>query len=97
MSIRLVVLPQRNETQFAPLAVLGYCLMRTNFFAPLQAVDLNIKTVEHQPHQKLQDIVVSILANCSSNRAICESGRTWCWPKPGAASNLPNNRPWPTP
>jgi hypothetical protein len=66
MSIRLVVLPQRTETQFAPLAVLGYCLMRTNFFAPLQAVDLNIKAVEHQPHQKLQDIVVGILANCSS-------------------------------
>jgi hypothetical protein len=34
MSTRLVILPQRHETQFAPLAVLGYRLTRTDFFAP---------------------------------------------------------------
>lgn len=66
MSTRLVVLPQRYETSFVPLAVLGYCLTRTDFFAPLREVNLNIKTVRHQPAQKLQDIIVSILANCSS-------------------------------
>lgn len=66
MSTRLVVLPQRHETQFAPLAVLGYCLSRADFFAPLRDVNLGIKTVEHRPEQKLQDVIVSILANCSS-------------------------------
>lgn len=66
MSTRLVVLPQRYETQFAPLAVLGYCLTRTDFFGPLRDVNLNIKAVQHKPEQKLQDIIVSILANCSS-------------------------------
>jgi hypothetical protein len=66
MSTRLVVLPQRYETQFAPLAVLGYCLTRTDFFGPLREVNLNIKAVQHRPEQKLQDIIVSILANCSS-------------------------------
>jgi hypothetical protein len=66
MSTRLVVLPQRYETHFAPLAVLGYCLTRTDFFGPLREVNLNIKAVQHRPEQKLQDIIVSILANCSS-------------------------------
>jgi len=66
MSTRLVLLPQRSETSFVPLAVLGYCLTRTDFFAPLRDVHLKIKTVQHAPEQKLQDIIVSILANCSS-------------------------------
>lgn len=66
MSTHLVVLPQRHETQFVPLAVLGHCLTRTGFFAPLGDVNLNLKTVQHSPGQKLQDIIVSILAGCSS-------------------------------
>jgi hypothetical protein len=66
MSTRLVVLPQRYETSFAPLAVLGYCLTRADFFAPLRDVNLNIKVIQHEPAEKFQDIIVSILANCSS-------------------------------
>jgi hypothetical protein len=66
MSTRLVILPQRHETQFVPLAVLGYCLTHTGFFAALREVNLSMKTVHHQPEHKLQDIIVSILANCSS-------------------------------
>ncbi len=66
MSVHLVVLPQRHETHFVPLAVLGYCLTRTGFFAPLDDVKLNLKTVQHSPVQKLQDVMVSILAGCSS-------------------------------
>lgn len=60
------MLPQRHETQFVPLAVLGYCLTRTGFFAPLDVVNLHLKTVQHSPSQKLQDVIVSILAGCSS-------------------------------
>ena len=66
MSTHLVVLPQRYETQFVPLAVLGYCLTRADFFVPLDAVNLNLKTVQHSPTQKLQDVIVRILAGCSS-------------------------------
>ena len=66
MTTRLVVLPQRDETQYAPLAVLGYCLTRTNFLGPLATVALGIKTVDHAPVEKLRDVLVSILANCSS-------------------------------
>jgi len=70
MITRLVVLPQGQETQYAPLAVLGYCLTRTNFLAPLCTVDLNMKTVQHEPVKKLQDILVSILANCTSIKQV---------------------------
>ena len=61
--IRLIAMP--NETNFAPLGVLGYCLTRTNFLWPvLTAVHLPLKAVEHTPASKLLDVVVSILAGC---------------------------------
>lgn len=70
MSTRLLVLPQIGDTQFAPLAVVGYCLTRTHFFAPLAEVLVCKKALRHQAHEKLLDVVVSILANCSSLRQI---------------------------
>jgi len=70
MTTRLITLPQRCETQYAPLAVLGYCLTRTDFLTPLAGVELDIKTVAHEPVQKLQDVLVSILANCSSVKQV---------------------------
>ena len=63
--VSLVDMP--NETGFAPLGVLGYCLTRTQFLAPVWAkVDLALKTVDHSPTEKLQDVVTSILAGCRS-------------------------------
>lgn len=63
--IRLVSLKQ--ETSFAPLGVLGYCLTRTQFLAPVFAeLELPQKTVEHEPTRKLQDLLVGILAGCRS-------------------------------
>lgn len=63
--IRLLELP--NETSFAPLGVLGYCLTRTKFLAPVWApLQLPLKTVDHAPEAKLQDIIVSVLAGCRS-------------------------------
>jgi len=56
----------RNNTQFTPLAALGYYLQEQDFFAPLRdEVQLGIKTVRHEPYQKLIDCVVSILAGCT--------------------------------
>jgi hypothetical protein len=61
--IRLMAMP--NETNFAPLGVLGYCLTRTPFLWPvLTAVHVPQKAVEHTPAGKLLDVVVSILAGC---------------------------------
>jgi hypothetical protein len=66
--VRLTDMP--NETGFAPLGVLGYCLTRTQFLAPVWAeLDLPLKTVDHTPKAKLLDLVVSILAGC---RAIAQ-------------------------
>lgn len=67
-TIDLIAMP--DDTGFAPLGVLGYCLMRTSFLAPvLRAVTVPLKTVQHPPAAKLLDVLVSILAGC---RAIAQ-------------------------
>jgi hypothetical protein len=54
-----------EETGFAPLGVLGYCLMRTHFLAPVfTELALPLKQVDHAPNDKLLDVLVSILAGC---------------------------------
>ncbi|MGB8645286.1 MAG: transposase [Anaerolineae bacterium] len=70
MNTQVILLPPPFATGFAPLAVLGYCLTRTEFLKPLCGVQLGIKTRQHAPHEKLQDVLVSILANCSSIKQI---------------------------
>lgn len=64
-AIRLIDMP--DDTGFAPLAVLGYCFTRTDFLAPVWAdLRLLLKTVDHAPAAKLQDVLISILAGCRS-------------------------------
>jgi hypothetical protein len=68
-TIRLTTLPE--ETQFAPLGVLGYCLTRTYFLDPvLKSVRLPLKTVAHSPASKLLDVLVSLLAGCRAIRHV---------------------------
>ena len=67
--IRLV--PMSQQTGFAPLGVLGYCLTRTRFLDTVFGdLSLPMKKVEHQPSDKLQDLLVSVLAGCRSVSAI---------------------------
>jgi hypothetical protein len=62
-TIRLVSMPE--ETGFTPLGVLGYCLTRSDFLAPVWSeLTLPIKQVDHPVEAKLLDILVSILAGC---------------------------------
>jgi hypothetical protein len=62
-NIRLIPMPE--ETGFVPLGVLGYCLTRTNFLAPVfTELTLPIKKVDHAANDKLLDVLVSILAGC---------------------------------
>ena len=64
-AIRLIDMP--DDTGCAPLAVVGYCLTRTSFLAPVWAeLSLPLKTVDHAPAAKLLDVLVSILAGCRS-------------------------------
>ena len=61
--IELIAMPE--DTSFAPLGVLGYCLTRTDFLQPVLApVQLPLKAVHHTPADKLLDVLVSILAGC---------------------------------
>jgi hypothetical protein len=70
VSIVVSLTDMPDETGFAPLGVLGYCLTQTRFLAPVWGeLELPLKTVNHPPSAKLQDLLISILAGC---RAIAQ-------------------------
>ncbi len=67
MSIPIRRIELKEQTNFVPLGVLGYCLTRTHYFGPLfSEIRLPLKTVRHAPQDKLLDLLVSILAGCRS-------------------------------
>ena len=68
-TIHLTTMPE--ETHFAPLGVLGYCLTQTHFLdSVLKSVRLPLKTVTHSPASTLLDVLVSILAGCRAIRQV---------------------------
>lgn len=70
MTVQVVLEPLATHTQYVPLAVLGYCLTRTGFLQPVwDEMDWSMKTLEHSPTEKLQDVLVSIMAG---NTAVCK-------------------------
>ena len=65
MTIAIRLCDMWQETNSAPLGVLGYCLSRSRFLEPVWGnLDLGLKTVDHPPEAKLQDVLVSILTGC---------------------------------
>lgn len=63
MKVEIVLDPLANHTQYAPLAILGYCLTKTGFLKQVWSeIEWSMKTVRHKPTEKLQDMLVSILA-----------------------------------
>lgn len=63
MSIPIVLRVATKQTQYAPLAVLGYCLTRSHFLQPIwAALEWDMQTRQHAPNDKVQDVLVSILA-----------------------------------
>src|SRR6266540_2954802 len=71
MTTRLGLSAMKRHTSYAPLAALGYVLHQADVFAPLREhVQLGGKTILHEPHQKLLDVVVSVLADCASIKQI---------------------------
>jgi hypothetical protein len=59
----------KSNTQWAPLAVLGYRLQQRKFFEPLyQQLDLKQKHVVYTSQDKLITCLVSIMSGC---QAIC--------------------------
>lgn len=67
MKIPIILETQGTETSYAPLAVLGYCLTKTHFLDPVwREMRFRTKAYRHQGIEKLQDILVSILAGNDS-------------------------------
>ena len=67
MKVQIVLEPLPTHTRYVPLAVLGYCLTRTGFLAPVwNEIDWAMKTHWHAPTAKLQDVLVSILAGITA-------------------------------
>ena len=68
MSIELGLLNAGIETEtntrYAPLAALSTHYHRQKRFFPLETLNVGMKTVRYSPISKLQQIMVSILANC---------------------------------
>lgn len=63
MKVPIVLEPLPTYTQYVPLGVLGYCMTRTGFLQPVwDEIKWSMKTIDHQPTEKLQDMLVSILA-----------------------------------
>src|SRR5215216_6579223 len=73
-SVEIVLSPLAGHTRYAPLAVLGYWLRRTKFLRPVWTpLDWSIKTYTHTPVDKLETLLVSLLAG---NRAIYQINTT---------------------
>lgn len=57
----------KANTQWAPLALLGYRLQQRKFFDPLyQHLDLHQKQIRYTPQDKLITCLVSIMSGCQS-------------------------------
>lgn len=96
MRTKIHLIEMEDYTQFVPLSVLGYCLMRTNFLAPVfSGLSLPLKTVDHTPQAKLCDLLVSILTGCRAvsqvntrTRPDLVLARAWQRPKFAEQSTL---------
>lgn len=63
MKVPITLEPLTTHTQYVPLAVFGYCLTRTGFLNPVwDGIDWSMKTIVHTPSDKLQDLLMSIIA-----------------------------------
>jgi hypothetical protein len=67
MPISIILETDRGRCSMVPLAVLGYCLTQTNFLQPVwEPLQLSMRQRDYAPVDKLQDVVISILAGCRS-------------------------------
>ena len=67
MSVQIYLEPVEHQTCFAPLGVVGYCFTRSGLLEPLWSVlDIKMKSYDHTVYEKLQDVLVAIMAGCRS-------------------------------
>jgi hypothetical protein len=68
MSVQICLEPVKHQTAFVPLTVIGYCVTRSGLLNPLwyELMSLKLKSYDHSGFEKLQDLLVAIMAGCRS-------------------------------
>lgn len=95
MSLEIGLTEGPTNTQYAPLAALFALYQAQNRLEPLAQVQISMKTRDFSPADKLQQVLLSILAGCETLSEVNvrlkpEVGlaRVWGWPRIADQSTL---------
>lgn len=67
MTVQIYLEPVEHQSCFVPLAVVGYCLTQSGLLNPVWSeLDLKMRKYDHAAVDKLQDVLVAIMAGCRS-------------------------------
>jgi hypothetical protein len=67
MTVQICLEEVSDRCSFIPLAVVGYCLTRSGVLQPLwSTLHVDMKIYDHTATEKLQDVLVAIMAGCRS-------------------------------
>ena len=95
MTIEIGFTDEMVNTQFAPLAAICVHYQENQVLAPLEQVQIPVKTRDFRPTDKLFQVIISILANCGplyevNSRLRCEPSLAaiWGWPRFADQSSL---------
>jgi hypothetical protein len=67
VAVQICLEQVEHQTCFAPLAVVGYCFTRSELLEPVWSeLDIQMRERDHSALDKLQDVLVAIMAGCRS-------------------------------
>lgn len=66
MDIKFGFTDELTNTSYAPLAILFVHYQRHNLFQPLEKVQIPMRKRDFEPHEKLKQVLLSILAGCET-------------------------------
>jgi len=66
MDIKFGFTDELTNTSYAPLAALFVHYQRHNLFQPLENVQIPMRKRDFEPHEKLKQVLLSILAGCET-------------------------------
>ena len=88
MTLKFGLTNEHVNTQYAPLAVLLAHYQQNQVLNPLKQVQLQMRSRDFTPHDKLRQVFVSILARCQTlsevNSKLCNEmslAKTCQWPR----------------
>ena len=95
MPVEIGLTDELTNTQYAPLAALFVHYQQNQVFRPLEQMQKWGKERDFSPVNKLQQLILSVLAGCdtlsevnSKLRAEVTLARVWGWPRFAEQSNL---------